>query len=53
MEVAAQRERLQHRAAVGHVGENAQLELAVIGDDERVAGFGGEGVTDTVEILGD
>ena len=40
MEVAAELESLQHVGVGGEVGEDAELELAVVGDDElhRLAG---------------
>lgn len=51
MEVASQLEGLNHAFAVRHVSQNAELKLAVVSDDELLAGFRHECLSDLVLVF--
>eukprot|EP00322_Chrysochromulina_rotalis_P014650 CAMPEP_0115865680 /NCGR_PEP_ID=MMETSP0287-20121206/19848_1 /TAXON_ID=412157 /ORGANISM="Chrysochromulina rotalis, Strain UIO044" /LENGTH=417 /DNA_ID=CAMNT_0003320203 /DNA_START=300 /DNA_END=1549 /DNA_ORIENTATION=- len=51
VEAAAGPEGLEHRLALRHVREEAQLELAVVGDHQGVALLGAEGLADAILIF--
>ena len=51
MEISTKLERFNHTLAIGHVGQDSQLKLAVIGHNQAISRLRYERLSDAVDVF--